>query len=190
MLLLGGVLFWRYEHASQPTSTTSPASAATAETEATTDAGPSIAVLPFENRSAKSDDAFFVNGIHDDILTQLSKISALRVISRTSVEQFRDTKLSLQDVAGQLGVKSILEGGVQRAGDRVRINVQLIDATTDAHLWAETCDRELTAENIFAIQTELAAAIAGALKRRSLSKKPSRLTPISPRPGRRAAESR
>ena len=129
-----------------------------------TDAGPSIAVLPFENRSAKQDDIFFVDGIHDDILTQLSKISALKVISRTSVERFRDTKLPLQDVAKQLGVKSILEGGVQRVGDRVRISVQLIDASTDTHLWAETYDRSLTAENIFAIQTELAAAIAGALK--------------------------
>ena len=110
------------------------------------------------------DDAFFVDGIHDDILTQLSRVSALKVISRTSVEQFRETKLPIKSIAEQLGVKSILEGGVQRGGDRVRINVQLIDASTDAHLWAETYDRELTAENIFAIQTELAAAIATALK--------------------------
>ena len=121
-------------------------------------------MLPFENRSAKTDDAFFVDGIHDDILTQLSKVSVLKVISRTSVERFRDTKLPLQDVAKQLGVKSILEGGVQRAGDRVRINVQLIDAGTDAHLWAESYARALTAANIFAIQREVAAAIAGALK--------------------------
>ena len=86
-------------------------------------------MLPFENRSRESDDAFFVDGIHDDILTQLSKVSALRVISRTSVEQFRDTKLPMKAIADQLGVTKILEGGVQRAGDRVRINVQLIDAT-------------------------------------------------------------
>ena len=161
LFLLGGGLFWRYEHTSQPPSstaaTTAPASATTA------DSGPSIAVLPFENRSDEHKDAFFVDGIHDDILTQLSKISALKVISRTSVEQFRDTKLPTKAIAEQLGVKSILEGGVQRAGDRVRINVQLIDAGTDNHLWAETYDRELTAENIFAIQTELAAAIADAL---------------------------
>ena len=128
------------------------------------DARPSIAVLPFENRSRESDDAFFVDGIHDDILTQLSKVSALRVISRTSVEQFRDTKLPMKAIADQLGVTKILEGGVQRAGDRVRINVQLIDAATDAHLWAENYDRELTAANIFAIQSEVAAAIAGALE--------------------------
>ena len=86
------------------------------------------------------------------------------MISRTSVEQFRDTKLPIKNIAEQLGVKSILEGGVQRAGDRVRINVQLIDAGTDAHLWAENYDRELTAANIFAIQSEVAVAIAGALK--------------------------
>ena len=86
------------------------------------------------------------------------------MISRTSVEQFRDTKLPIKNIAEQLGVKSILEGGVQRAGERVRINVQLIDAATDAHLWAETYDRELTAADIFAIQSEVAAAIAGALK--------------------------
>ncbi len=121
-------------------------------------------MLPFENRSREADDAYFVDGIHDDILTQLSKISALKVISRTSVEQFRDTKLSMKVIAEQLGVAKILEGGVQRAGDRVRINVQLIDASSDAHLWAETYDRELTAANIFAIQSELSTAIAGALK--------------------------
>jgi TolB-like protein/Tfp pilus assembly protein PilF len=160
LFLLGGGGLWLYGQRSQPTT----AVADSAKPSATSDARPSIAVLPFENRSAKQDDAFFVDGIHDDILTQLSKVSALKVISRTSVERFRDTRLPLQDVAKQLGVKSILEGGVQRAGDRVRINVQLIDTGTDAHLWAESYDRELTAANIFAIQSEVAAAIAGALK--------------------------
>src|SRR4029453_12037848 len=127
-------------------------------------APPSIAVLPFENRSRLDDDAFFVDGIHDDILTQLSKVSALRVISRTSVERFRKTELSVQEIAEQLGVRSILEGGVQRAGDRVRINVQLIDASTDAHMWAENYDRALSAANIFAVQSEVATAIADALR--------------------------
>ena len=121
-------------------------------------------MLPVREPQRREDDAFFVDGIHDDILTQLSKVSALRVISRTSVEQFRDTKLSMKAIADQLGVTKILEGGVQRAGDRVRVTVQLIDAATDAHLWAENYDRELTAANIFAIQSEVAAAIAGALK--------------------------
>jgi TolB-like protein/Tfp pilus assembly protein PilF len=107
---------------------------------------------------------FFVDGVHDDILTQLSKVSALRVISHTSVERFRKSDLSVQQIAQQLGVRSILEGAVQRAGDRVRISVQLIDAATDSHVWAESYDRELDAANIFAIQSELAAAIAGVLK--------------------------
>jgi len=164
LFLVGGGIFWLYQRDSDAPANSTREAAAPASVTTIAAAGPSIAVLPFENRSAKQDDAYFVDGIHDDILTQLSKISALKVISRTSVERFRDTKLPLQDVAKQLGVKSILEGGVQRAGERVRINVQLINAGTDAHLWAETYDRELTAENIFAIQTELAAAIAGALK--------------------------
>ena len=127
---------------------------------------PSIAVLPFDNRSAVAEDAFFVDGMHDDILTQLSKISGLKVISRTSVETFRDSKLSIRDIARKLGVKTILEGGVQRGGNRVRINMQLIDAESDNHLWAETYDRELSAENIFAIQSEVTAAITTSLKTR------------------------
>lgn len=125
---------------------------------------PSIAVLPFDNRSALPEDVFFVDGMHDDILTQLSRISGLKVISRTSVESFRDTKLSLREIAQRLGVKTILEGAVQRGGNRVRINMQLIDAETDDHLWAETYDRELSAENLFAIQSEVTAAITASLK--------------------------
>src|SRR4029453_7986563 len=108
-------------------------------------APPSIAVLPFANRSKLDDDAYFVDGIHDDILTQLSKVSGLKVIARSSVERFRKTDLSAQQIAAQLGVRSLLEGGVQRAGERVRIQVQLIDANTESHLWAESYDRELTA---------------------------------------------
>ena len=164
LFLLGGGLFWRYQHTTASTTPIAATAAATSGAPTPAAAGPSIAVLPFENRSRVEDDVFFVDGIHDDILTQLSKVSALKVISRTSVEQFRDTKLPMKSIAEQLGVKSILEGGVQRAGERVRINVQLIDAGTDAHLWAETYDRALTAENIFAIQSELSVAIAGALK--------------------------
>ena len=163
LFVLGGGIFWRYEHATvMPPAAAPGAASASAGTSA--DSRPSIAVLPFENRSDLQKDAYFVDGIHDDILTQLSKVSALKVISRTSVEQFRGTKLSTKAIADQLGVAKILEGGVQRGGDRVRINVQLIDANTDAHLWAETYDRELTAANIFAIQSEVAAAIADALK--------------------------
>jgi TolB-like protein len=124
----------------------------------------SVAVLPFANRSAREEDSFFVDGIHDDILTQLARIGSLTVVSRTSVERFRDTTQSMKEIGNILGVKNILEGGVQRAGDRVRINVQLIKVSTDAHLWAETYDRELTAANIFSIQSEISTAIAEALK--------------------------
>ncbi len=124
----------------------------------------SIAVLPFANRSAREEDRFFVDGIHDDILTQLAHIDSLTVISRTSVEKFRGTTQSMKEIGDVLGVTNILEGGVQRAGDRVRINMQLIDAETDSHLWAEIYDRELTTANIFGIQSEISTAIADALK--------------------------
>jgi len=163
LLFLSGGVLWLYALRSIPTTTTDvavkPASPAAA-----TDARPSIAVLPFENRSDVQKDAFFVDGIHDDILTQLTKVGALKVIARTSVEQFRDTKLTTREIGEKLGVTKVLEGGVQRAGDRVRVTVQLIDAATDAHVWAENYDRELSAANIFAIQSEVATAIAGALK--------------------------
>ena len=107
---------------------------------------------------------FFVDGIHDDILTQLTKIGAMKVIARTSVEQFRDTQLSTKEIGEKLGVTRVLEGSVQRAGDRVRVTAQLIDTASDAHLWAESYDRELTAANIFAIQSEVATSIAAALE--------------------------
>jgi len=163
LLLIGGGLLWLYADRREATTPTIATSRPTS-TAVVTDTRPSIAVLPFDNRSKLEDDAYFVDGIHDDILTQLSKVSALRVISRTSVEQFRETKLPLRAIADQLGVTKILEGGVQRGGDRVRINVQLIDAHTDAHLWAESYDRELTADNIFAIQSEIASSISHALR--------------------------
>lgn len=123
----------------------------------------SIAVLPFANRSNIETDAFFVDGMHDELLTQLAKISALKVISRTSVMQYRGTTKTIREIGKELGVATLLEGGVQRAGDRIRINVQLIDADADEHLWAETYNRELTASNIFEIQEQIASEIAGAL---------------------------
>ena len=125
----------------------------------------SIAVLPFQNRSANEENAeFFSEGVHDELLTNLSKIGALKVISRTSVLNYRDTTRNLREIGEELGVANVLEGGVQRAGNMVRINVQLIDAATDEHLWAEVYDRQLTTENLFAIQTEIANAIADALE--------------------------
>ena len=124
----------------------------------------SIAVLPFTNRSPVAEDEFFIDGIHDDLLTNLARIRGMKVISRTSVERFRDTDRPIPDIARELGVATVMEGAVQRAGDRVRINVQLIDANTDEHLWAEIYDRPLTTENLFDIQSEISEAIATALK--------------------------
>ena len=122
----------------------------------------SIAVLPFTHRSANQDDIYFTDGVHDDLLTQLSKIRAFKVISRTSVMEYRDTTKNLRQIGDELGVTTILEGAVQRVGDRVRITVQLIDANSDEHLWAENYDRKLTTDNLFDIQTEIATSIAKA----------------------------
>ncbi len=124
----------------------------------------SIAVLPFANRSLKEEDQFFTDGIHDDLLTQLAKINGLKVVSRTSVMQYRDTQKTIAQIAGELGVGTVLEGGIQRAGDRVRINAQLIDVNGDQHLWAETFDREMTVENIFDIQSEITRQITQAVR--------------------------
>ncbi|MDQ8188043.1 tetratricopeptide repeat protein [Pelagicoccus sp. SDUM812002] len=124
----------------------------------------SIAVLPFDNRSELKSDEFFTDGIHDDLLTQISRIRDIKTISRTSVMTYRDTTKNMRAIGEELGVATLLEGGVQRSGNRVRINMQLIDAETDANLWAETYTRELSAENLFEIQSEIATAIAGALR--------------------------
>ncbi len=125
----------------------------------------SIAVLPFRNRSAVAEDVYFVDGRHDDILTQLANLSGLdKVISRTSMEQYRGTTKPMPQIGRELGVATILEGGVQRAGDRVRINMQLINAETDEHLWAATFDRELTVGNLFDIQSEISREIVDALQ--------------------------
>jgi len=129
-----------------------------------TDDRRSIAVLPLDNLSPDPENAFFADGIHDDLLTQLAKIGSLKVVSRTSVLEYRDSPKNMREIGRELGVATLLEGGVRRVGNSVRINVQLIDAKTDEHLWAETYDRELTAENIFAIQREIATSIAGELQ--------------------------
>ena len=121
----------------------------------------SIAVLPFANRSSAQENAqFLADGIHDDLLTLLANLGSMKVISRTSVMEYRDTTKNMKTIGEELGVATILEGGVQRAGNQVRINVQLIDASTDEHIWAKTYDRTLTAETLFAIQSEMAASIA------------------------------
>jgi TolB-like protein/Flp pilus assembly protein TadD len=138
----------------------------------------SVAVLPFENRSRLEDDAFFVEGVHDDLLTSLARIGSLKVISRTSVNRYRDSDKSIPEIAAELGVATVMEGAVQRAGDTVRINVQLIDAQTDEHLWAEIFDRELTTHNLFAIQSEISTAIAKALEATLSPREQQRLADI------------
>ncbi|MGZ5003403.1 MAG: FlgO family outer membrane protein, partial [Chthoniobacterales bacterium] len=117
----------------------------------------SIAVLPFENLSDDQANEYFADGIQDDILASLAKISDLKVISRTSVRQYRTGTRNLREIGEDLGVAHILEGTVRRAGNRVRVNVQLINACTDAHIWADTFDREMT--DLFALQSELAERI-------------------------------
>jgi TolB-like protein/Tfp pilus assembly protein PilF len=138
----------------------------------------SIAVLPFANRSNVSEDLFFTDGIHDDLLTQLAKIDDLKVISRTSVMEYRDTSKKIPEIAKELGVATILEGGIQRAGKRIRINAQLIDVNTDEHLWAETFDREMTVENIFEIQSEITRQIVTAVRGELSSEETAALTQL------------
>jgi len=133
-------------------------------TEARTAMRHSIAVLPFTSLSTDPENALFVDGIHDDLLTRLANIRALKVISRTSVQEYRNTSKNLRQIGEELGVDTLLEGTVQRVADNVRINVQLIDAQTDEHLWAQTYDRQLTMQNIFSIQSEISEAISGALQ--------------------------
>ena len=140
--------------------------------------GKSIAVLPFDNLSRDPDNAYFAEGVQDEILTRLAKVADLKVISRTSTQKYKSAPDNLRDIAKQLGVSNILEGSVQRAGDQVRVTVQLINATTDAHLWAESYDRALT--DIFTVESEIAKTIADTLRakltgseERMMSKKPT-----------------
>src|SRR5437016_6190426 len=122
----------------------------------------SIAVLPFENRSRDPDNAYFADGIQDEILTRLAKIADLKVISRTSTQHYKSAPENLSEIARQLGVAHIVEGSVQKSGDSVRVNVQLIKAANDSHLWADTFDRKLT--DIFSVESEVAKAIADQLR--------------------------
>jgi len=138
----------------------------------------SIAVLPFDNLSRDPENAFFAEGVQDEILTRLAKVADLKVISRTSTQRFKSAPSDLREIARQLGVTNILEGSVQKANDQVRVNVQLINAVTDAHLWAEIYDRKLT--DIFAVESEIAKTIAETLQAKltgsekdAMSKKPT-----------------
>ena len=136
--------------------------AGAARTESATASNKSIAVLPFDNLSGDPQNAYFSEGVQDEILTRLAKIAELKVISRTSTQRFKSAPNDLRQIAQQLGVANILEGSVQKANDQVRVNVQLINAVTDAHLWADTYDRKLT--DIFAVETEIAKTVADVLQ--------------------------
>jgi TolB-like protein/cytochrome c-type biogenesis protein CcmH/NrfG len=122
----------------------------------------SIAVLPFDNLSDEKENAYFAEGIQDEILTRLAKIADLKVISRTSTQKYKSAPDNLREIADKLGVANILEGSVQKSGETVRVTVQLIQATNDSHLWAETYDRQLS--DIFGVETEVAQKIAGSLE--------------------------
>src|SRR5881392_992165 len=139
---------------STPSSTPMPAAVAIPEK--------SIAVMPFENLSRDPDNAYFADGIQDEILTRLSKIADLKVISRTSTQHYKSAPENLPEIARLLGVAHILEGSVQKSGESVRVNVQLIKAANDSHLWADTFDRKLT--DIFSVESEVAKAIADQLR--------------------------
>jgi TolB-like protein/class 3 adenylate cyclase/Tfp pilus assembly protein PilF len=164
ILLLIGVGAWLLQsrqttsRSSQPIiAPSSPAAAATP-----TILEKSIAVLPFENLSEEKANAYFADGIQDEILTRLSKIADLKIISRTSTQHYKSAPENLPEIAKQLGVAHIVEGSVQKSGDAVRVNVQLIKAANDSHLWAETFDRRLT--DIFSVESEIAKAIADQLR--------------------------
>ncbi|MEO7252516.1 MAG: tetratricopeptide repeat protein [Arenimonas sp.] len=160
LLTVGGGVLWRVEHSS---SEPKVAVSASAGPRVVDDANrKSIAVLPFANLSSDKDNAYFAEGIQDEILTRLANIGDLTVISRTSTLRFASRPDNLPDIARRLGVANIVEGSVQKVGDSVRINVQLIRADTDTHLWAEIYDRKLV--DVFTIQSEVAAAIAQALQ--------------------------
>jgi len=160
LLAIGGALLWRMAQGShEPASDTEAAKVATLRNPIV---DKSIAVLPFENLSEDKANAYFASGIQDEILTRLAKIGALKVISRTSTQHYASSPNNLPQIAKDLGVANILEGSVQKAGDSVRINVQLIRADGDSHLWAETYDRKLT--DIFGVESEVATAIAGSLQ--------------------------
>src|SRR5213592_1407582 len=165
VLALGGGFLWRFAAASRtpdnktaiaPNESRMPEPAAVIPEK-------SIAVLPFENLSSDKENAYFTDGVQDEILTDLAKIADLKVISRTSVMQYKtDARRNLREIGQQLGVAHLLEGSVQRAANKVRVNAQLIDARNDAHLWAQTYDRDLA--DVFGIQSEVAKAIADQLQ--------------------------
>src|SRR5436190_7799682 len=165
IIVVGLAVLFFVRYRSLPASVRAPSSPAPADAVLSVPARiaeKSIAVLPFENRSDEKENAYFADGIEDEILTRLSNIADLKVISRTSTRQYQSKPANLREIAKQLGVANILEGSVQKVADQVRVNVQLINVQSDSHLWAETYDRKLT--DIFGVESEIAKGIAESLK--------------------------
>lgn len=160
-MLAAGLLAYQFI---RPKAKPSPAGKIMSGGAATSPAIPdkSIAVLPFDNLSRDPDNAFFAEGVQDEILTRLAKVADLKVISRTSTQHFKSSPENLPEIAQRLGVRNILEGSVQKSNDQVRVNVQLINATNDAHLWADIYDRKLT--DLFAVESDIAKTIADTLQ--------------------------
>ena len=158
LFALGGGFLWHFAGRSPK----APASGAAPAADTAPIPEKSIAVLPFDNLSEDKANAYFAEGVQDEILTRLAKIADLKVISRTSTQHFKSSPDNLPEIAKQLGVANILEGSVQRSSDQVRVNVQLIRAATDAHLWADIYDRQLT--DIFAVESDIAKSIAEKLQ--------------------------
>lgn len=175
LLAIGGGLLWRFARAPQSVAA-SPQPVAAPNLPAASIPAKSVAVLPFENLSHDADNAYFANGMQDLILTRLAVIGDLKVISRTSTEKYASHPDNLRVIAQQLGVATILEGSVQKSGNQVLINVQLIDAGTDAHLWAEAYPRTL--DNIFGVEGEVAQKVADALKAKLSPADAARVTAI------------
>ncbi len=171
LLAIGGGLLWRVEKQTPQTLVGETAKNLTAPA-----SGKSIAVLPFENLSDDKSNAYFASGMQDEILTRLAGIHDLKVISRTSTEQYASHPPNLKIVAEQLGVATVLEGSVQRADGKVRINLQLIDAHTDSHLWAQNYDRDL--KDVFAVQSDVAEKVADALKAKLLPAEAARIASV------------
>jgi TolB-like protein/class 3 adenylate cyclase/Tfp pilus assembly protein PilF len=158
-LLIGGLLLFRRSRATVPSAPEK-----------------SVAVLPFANLSRDPDNAYFADGIQDEILTRLSKIADLKVISRTSSQHYKSSPTNLPEIAKQLGVANVLEGSVQKSADAVRVNVQLIKAATDAHLWADTFDRKLT--DIFSVESDIAKTIADQLRAKLTGQEEKTITDV------------
>src|SRR5207253_8210628 len=146
--------YWFWHPWAHPSTALSQASGTIAEK--------TIGVLPFENLSRDPDNAYFATGIQDEILTRIAKVADLKVISHTSTQRYKSSPDNLPQIAKELGVANILEGSVQKSQDQVRVNVQLINAATDAHLWADSFDRKLI--DIFAVESEIAAKVADTLQ--------------------------